>query len=164
MSDVHCAVLWVDFPVDKTHSVQLPMVLDPNRLVNFFDSIAYLKGSAVLRMIEDVMEEKKFDEGIREFLNKFLYRNVSSQDFFDVMAKHSDKPVVEILTGWTQACSYPLVSITKEAEGVFRVNQRAYDTNYSNIWPIFLKYITSDGTVNSLYFYSAEVFLYENVN
>jgi aminopeptidase N len=84
-----------------------------------FDAIAYDKGSAVVRMVEDTLGESGFREGIRRYMKQYAYGNATTDQLWAELAAATGRPVTEIAHDLTLQPGVPLVSVatTPCAEG-----------------------------------------------
>ncbi|OMJ83241.1 hypothetical protein SteCoe_15896 [Stentor coeruleus] len=146
ITEVTYTALNIDFPVSRSHPVEI-LCLDPEQISKYFDSISYLKGASVLRMLEELMGEENFDNAIRVYLDKYKWKNVTSQDFFSTMSEFTKVDVIEIMTTWTQQAGFPLVTVAKIQDGLFKVTQKAYDNEATGLWMIPIKYVTDKGQI-----------------
>jgi aminopeptidase N len=46
--------------------------------------------------------EDKFRQGIRDYLQKFKYRNAKTQDLWEALSAASGKPVGKVMHTWTR--------------------------------------------------------------
>ena len=74
--------------------------------------IAYEKGAAVLRMIENYLGPDTFRKGINAYLQAHAYGNGTSQDFWNAMAAASGKPIDKILPTFVNQPGAPLVDVS----------------------------------------------------
>ena len=101
-------------------------------------------------MLETLMGEQKFDEAIKAYLNKFIWKSVTSNDFFEVMNSFSEINIQKIMETWTKQPGYPLVTVEKVSGNCFKVSQRPYDINHDAIWSISINYITDTQELGSI--------------
>jgi puromycin-sensitive aminopeptidase len=99
--------------VDGQHSTR-PIefeVASPNECRAMFDILTYIKGCAVLRMLEQYLGADTFRDGIRTYLQQFAYANARTKDLWTALEGASGKPVSEIMDTWILQGGYPLVSV-----------------------------------------------------
>jgi aminopeptidase N len=77
-----------------------------------FDAIAYSKGRAVIRMIEETMGEAGFREGIRRYMKKHAYANTITQDLWTELEQATGQPITGIAHDFTQQPGVPLVTVS----------------------------------------------------
>uniref|UniRef100_A0A0K0CVG1 Peptidase_M1 domain-containing protein n=1 Tax=Angiostrongylus cantonensis TaxID=6313 RepID=A0A0K0CVG1_ANGCA len=54
---------------------------------SLFDVMSYQKGSAIIRMIESLVGERKFVRALIEYLNKYAYANTHGSQLWDIVEK-----------------------------------------------------------------------------
>jgi aminopeptidase N/puromycin-sensitive aminopeptidase len=89
----------------------------PAQIVELFDGIAYGKAAAVLRMLESYLGEETFRAGINAYLKQHAYGNATAEDFWDVQAKTSKKPVDRIMPTWVKQAGEPIVNVNAQCSG-----------------------------------------------
>ena len=77
-----------------------------------FDGITYLKGQAVIGMLESTLGEKPFREGLRRYMARYKYGNTVTDQLWAELATASGRPVNEIARGFTNQAGVPLVTLT----------------------------------------------------
>jgi aminopeptidase N len=76
-----------------------------------FDPIAYHKGGAVVRMLEDTLGEEGFRAGIRRYMKRYAYSNARTDQLWAELAAATGKPVVDVAHDFTLQAGVPLVSV-----------------------------------------------------
>lgn len=66
-------VMWDD-ALETSHPIETDVVT-PDQINFVFDSITYSKGSSVLRMLESVVGETGFKQGLKVRIIKYFYEN-----------------------------------------------------------------------------------------
>ncbi len=64
-------------------------------IVTAFDGITYQKGGGVLTMIEAFMGKEQFKAGINNYMNRFAFKNATSNDFITAIGEKSDNVPME---------------------------------------------------------------------
>ena len=141
VTDVLYRALAIDFPVSRTHPVEIPCV-NPDLIYSYFDDISYLKGASLLRMLENLMGEEKFNEAMQGYLRRFRDGSVVSRDFFQTIGEYCEFPVQDIMETWTQQPGYPLVTVNRVNGNHFRVVQRPFDRFGSELWKIPIRFVS----------------------
>jgi len=105
----------------REHAMQLdagsathPIVhsIDTFEAVNqAFNPIAYSKGEAVIRMIEEAVGETAFRDGIRSYMRKHAYANTVTDDLWRELETASGKPIVALARDFTLQPGVPLVTV-----------------------------------------------------
>jgi aminopeptidase N len=88
----------------------------PDEIEGSFDTIAYEKGAAVMRMIEGYLGAETFRKGVNAYLEKHAYGNATSEDFWTAMTAASGKAVDRILPTFVNQPGVPLIDATLACE------------------------------------------------
>ncbi|XP_075998651.1 aminopeptidase N-like [Genypterus blacodes] len=90
----------------------------PQQITEYFDTISYSKGAAVLRMLSDFLSEEVFVQGLSKYLNNFAYGNTVGSDLWQhlQMAVESSGlslpcQVNDIMNRWVLQMGFPVVTI-----------------------------------------------------
>ena len=100
------------FMVDGQHSTR-PIefeVVSPSECRAMFDILTYIKGSAILRMLEQYLGADTFRDGIRAYLKRHSYGNATTKDLWADLEAASGEPVGEVMDTWVLQGGFPLVS------------------------------------------------------
>ena len=98
----------------NTHPIEA-VVKTPHEINELFDAISYSKGAAIIRMLEQFLEEA-FRRGLVHYLSANQYGNARTEDLWASLAQVSGKPVNEIMDTWTKQPGYPVVEVRHEAQ------------------------------------------------
>lgn len=110
----------------STRAIQAK-VTKPEDALQMFDEITYVKGAAVLRMLEFYLGERVFQDGVSAYLKRFSYANARTDDLWDALARASGKPVKRIMDTWCKQPGYPLLSLDSEGKkGTPRLKQERF--------------------------------------
>lgn len=85
-----------------------------NDIANAFDNITYIKGGAVIRMFEYWMGPDKFQQGVRNYLTKYRFKNARAEDFFAEMGAVSNGDVPPAFTSFVEQAGLPELSVALE--------------------------------------------------
>ncbi|HYL92969.1 MAG TPA: M1 family metallopeptidase [Alphaproteobacteria bacterium] len=98
----------------------------PDEINELFDpSIAYAKGSAVLRMIESYVSPEVFRRGVNAYLRKFSYGNATAGDFWDTLSAASGgRPVNKIMPTFVNQPGEPLLQVKSDCTTPAPVSDR----------------------------------------
>jgi len=118
------AALEVD-ALASTRSIEYP-VHSPDDANGMFDTLTYLKGGAILRMLEQYLGADRFRDGIRRYLRAHEYGNAETHDLWDALEEETGEPVRRIMDSWIWQGGYPLISVTVADDGTLRFSQRRY--------------------------------------
>jgi aminopeptidase N len=107
---------------DATHPIVQP-VATVEAANQAFDSIAYNKGGAVIRMIEATGGEVGFREGIRRYMHRYAYGNAITEKLWAELAAATNQPLIDLARDFTLQPGVPLVKVEPGAcvEGHTRV-------------------------------------------
>ncbi len=87
-------------------------VSTPAQIDEAFDGIAYEKGAAVLRMVENYVGPETFRNGINAYLQAHAYKSAASEDLWKAIAAASGKPVERILPTFVNQPGVPLLEVS----------------------------------------------------
>ena len=127
-----------------THPV-IQQCSDPEQIDNIFDVISYGKGSCIARMLEGLMGEEKFREGIRVYMRQFEYSNATTEQLWQVLDQFGE--VSHIMRQWTHLAGHPNLIATYK-DSVLRLTQEC--SGSKDLWPLPLTYLTSTGVRGSV--------------
>lgn len=89
-----------------------------------FDSITYLKGMAVIRMLENYVGEDGFRSGVRAYIKAHTYGNTVSDDLWRKLDKTAAAPVSDIAHDFTLQAGVPLIRVVKSQSGIHLAQDR----------------------------------------
>ncbi len=89
----------------------------PDEINELFDTIAYEKGAAVLRMVEAWVGEEAFRKGVNTYLERFQYSNARAEDFWTTVAGATGQPVDAVMASFVDQPGVPLVSASLTCTG-----------------------------------------------
>ena len=101
------------FAVDAQHSTR-PIefrVVSPDECRGMFDVLTYIKGCAVLRMLEQYLGATTFRDGIRAYLRRHSYANAVTKDLWRALEEASGQPVGSIMDTWILQGGFPLLRV-----------------------------------------------------
>ncbi|XP_072137416.1 leucyl-cystinyl aminopeptidase-like [Mobula birostris] len=121
-----------------------------------FDFNSNIKGSNILLMLKDFLNETNFQQGIRQFLKKHKYQSTNAEDFWNSMSEvgNVDSNVKELMETWTRQTGYPVVTVKLDttankihlSQSHFLRTSHSLNSSssyYSRLWHIPLMYVTS---------------------
>ena len=116
-----------------------------------FDTLTYLKGGAILRMLEQYLGADRFRDGIRRYLRQHAYGNTETHDLWDALEEETGEPVRRIMDTWIWQGGYPLISVTIADDGTLRFSQRRYSPSRPDDetkWavPLSVRQVAPDGS------------------
>ncbi len=110
--------------LESTHPIYSP-VETPAQAQELFDVITYIKGCAVLRMLENFLGQDPFRAGLRTYMDEFAERNALGADLWRHLQEASSQPVTQIMESWILQSGFPLVTAALEtADGTAQLHLR----------------------------------------
>lgn len=92
-----------------------------------FDSITYAKGVQVVRMLEDLIGPENFQQGLRNYFEKYRLGNATTADFLREMEKAGGMSLARFANSWLDIKGYPRLQLDGEwnpATEVYRLTVR----------------------------------------
>ncbi|GAA0665390.1 aminopeptidase N [Sphingomonas insulae] len=77
-----------------------------------FDGITYMKGQAVIGMLESTLGAEAFRDGIRRYMAKYKYGNTETEQLWAELSAAAGQPVADIAHGFTLQGGVPLVTLS----------------------------------------------------
>ncbi|HET6597759.1 MAG TPA: M1 family metallopeptidase [Anaerolineales bacterium] len=136
----------------NTHPIY-SQVETPAQAEELFDAITYLKGCAVLRMLETFLGSDTFRSGLRTYMQEFAERNACGADLWRHLQAASQQPVTQIMESWILQGGYPCVTVTPEGPQLQFSQRRFFAKPQSaqdqpQLWhiPLLIRYQDDAGT------------------
>lgn len=82
-----------------------------------FDSISYLKGASVIRMISSQLTNEVFIKGVSNYLKTHSYGNAKTVDLWAALTEASGVDVNAAIGPWTLKIGFPLITVTEKENG-----------------------------------------------
>ncbi|CAF3718849.1 unnamed protein product [Rotaria sp. Silwood1] len=110
-----------DDSMSFSHPVSLQITHD-KQLMNIYDSIIYLKGSSLVRMIQYFLTEDIFNQGISNYLKNHLYSTVKTIDLWQILNEQiiannilvpRNISLNDIMNTWTNQMGYPYIQVIR---------------------------------------------------
>ena len=101
---------------DATRAIRSGPVRE-TAVFDVFDSITYVKGGAVLEMIEQWLGEDAFRRGLAAYMRDRKFSNATAGDLWFHVGRAAGRDVGAMATSWTDQPGFPLVSVTTTCEG-----------------------------------------------
>ncbi|XP_066491470.1 aminopeptidase N [Tiliqua scincoides] len=130
----------------------------PAQISEVFDSIAYSKGAAVLRMLSEFLTEDRFKRGLQSYLHTFQYNNTIYDDLWVHLQAAVDADgfalpatVKKIMDTWTLQMGFPVLTVNTTTGSVSQRHflldpnstvERPSEFDYN--WIIPVSWMTSD--------------------
>ena len=140
--------------MDTSHAIECD-VKTVHEAEEVFDAISYCKGAAVIRMLQQYLGDKVFQNALEKYLNHFKYSNATTNDLWRFLANESNKPVATIMRGWTRQQGFPLITAKRNGNKlILRQNRylssgNSEESESKSLWnvPLQLRVSTSDNTI-----------------
>lgn len=86
----------------------------PDEISTIFDSaIVYAKGSRLMRMLQELIGEKAFRQGLKNYFIEFQYKNTEANDLWKHLEATSGKKISDFMNYWISTSGYPVLEITE---------------------------------------------------
>lgn len=106
-------------------------VNDPEEIATLFDpAIVYAKGARLMLMVIRLMEWYDFCKGIRDYFEKYKYKNTVGDNLWDALNKYADFDVKKMMHAFIDNPGYPV--ITEGKQKGFLLDSEMTDAN----WPL----------------------------
>lgn len=111
VADTLVAALELD-ALKNSHPIEVE-VGHPQEVDEIFDNISYNKGASIIRMLYDYIGNEAFRKGMKQYLEKYTYKNAQTADLWKSLEESSGKPVGRVMTTWTSQMGFPVVKVEK---------------------------------------------------
>jgi len=108
----------------SSHPIEVP-VKDALDVDQIFDSISYLKGSSVIRMLAAHLGQDVFLKGVSNYLKSHAYSNATTNDLWSALSESSGLDVHHLMEPWIRKIGFPVVAVAEEP-GQIGVKQSRY--------------------------------------
>ncbi|XP_032593665.1 glutamyl aminopeptidase isoform X2 [Drosophila grimshawi] len=155
------------FKIDATlasHPI-VKSIESPNEITEYFDTITYSKGAALVRMLEHLVGEENFRNATKRYLDRHVYSTATTDDYLTAIEEEEgiESDVKLIMQTWTEQMGFPVVNVVKEGNNYkltqkrFLANQDDYNvqvepSSFNYRWSIPIIYTTSGGSIEHLIF------------
>jgi aminopeptidase N len=93
---------------EGTHAIITP-IRDVFQASEAFDAITYIKGEAVIRMLEAYAGQDEFRAGVRAYMRDHAYGNTVSDDLWKEIDRGSARPLTQIAHDFTLQAGVPMI-------------------------------------------------------
>ena len=121
-----------------THPVIQP-IRDVLQADQYFDTITYSKGMAVIRMLEHYVGEQAFRKGVHSYLESHAYGNAVTDDLWAALDQAAARPVGKIAREFTLQAGVPLINVARGPQGVVLTQDRFYSdasARSATVWDV----------------------------
>lgn len=123
----------------------------PGEISKLFDSIAYQKSGAVIRMMSHILTNETFRDGLSKYLDTYKFKVAESDDLFRVLQevskwKWENTTFDQVMDTWVKQPGYPVLNVHKNKDGKLHLSQERFladGTTDDQKWWIPLTYTTS---------------------
>jgi len=123
----------------STHPI-VQRISNVDQLAAAFDTIAYSKGEAVIRMLEGAVGPDNFRAGIRRYMADHAYGNTATDDLWAEIARAAGRPVKPMMDSFTLQPGVPLIKVSERVcrAGALRMelSQGRYGTDPASRKPL----------------------------
>ncbi len=147
--------------LETTRPIRAPKADTPAEINALFDSIAYDKTAAVLRMLEAYLGPQNFRSGVNSYVKKYQDANATASDLWDALAAVSKKPVSQTMENFVNQPGVPVVSehvACHDGTASVTLSQRRYfysaglfNGGTNELWriPVCMKWSGPSGTASA---------------
>ncbi|CAD6242385.1 GSCOCG00009475001-RA-CDS [Cotesia congregata] len=116
-----------------------------------FNPVTYRKGAAVIHMLEHILTEEVFREGLQRYFKAHQFDSVVTNDLWRAFQevynkKHEDKPldIKETMDPWIEQTGTPVVNVTRNYETgeITLIQKNSRNENPKNKWRIPINFAT----------------------
>ena len=116
--------------------------------------LAYQKGKSILNMVEKWLGEETFQQGMRQYMQKYRWGNAEAADLWNRLNEVSGKEVAAVLKSLTEQSGYPLLTLKVTGKKLEISQQRFVNAGVEappQTWtlPVFIRYGAGDKEVSS---------------
>src|SRR5262249_41364758 len=101
--------------LDSARAVRQPVV-NTSEAEEVFDGITYVKGAAVLGMLESWLGPDTFRNGVRAYIKGHEHGSATSADLFRALSKAANKEVWPVASTFLDRPGVPLVAVELSCE------------------------------------------------
>ncbi|XP_068228727.1 aminopeptidase N-like [Palaemon carinicauda] len=154
--DVVQYALEVDSDETYSHPV-IQNVSSTEDISTIIDDITYKKGGSLNRMMNHILTEQTFVEGINSYLMEYQYNNAYQDYLFEhlTIAGHEDgnlpqdMTMKQVMDSWTLQAGYPVVTVNRSEDGTSAiVSQKRFlfsnESTEEETWWVPLTYTSQD--------------------
>jgi len=106
--------------LESSHPISIPVNV-PNEINEIFDTISYMKGGSVIRMMANYLGVNTFNKGITNYLQANAYGNANQDTLWQFLTEVGvedgtlvDVTVKEIMDTWTVQMGYPVIHFIRD--------------------------------------------------
>ncbi len=108
----------------------------PDQISTLFDpSIVYAKGARLLLMAHNIVGEKAFREGLRQYFKDHAYQNTAGKHLWHALSQSSGINMAAIMKTWVSQPGFPMLSVKSESNKI-KITQSKFNSTEGNLWPV----------------------------
>ncbi|OWB57389.1 peptidase activity, acting on L-amino acid peptides protein [[Candida] boidinii] len=116
----------------NTHAIEVP-IQHAYEVDEVFDTISYLKGASVIRMLSSSLGNETFLEGVANYVNTHKFGNAKTADLWNGVSEVVGKDVNSLMEPWIKAEGYPYIYVeTDEKNEEIKLTQKRFLSTGSN--------------------------------
>ncbi|XP_060589330.1 aminopeptidase N-like isoform X2 [Ruditapes philippinarum] len=136
---------------------------DTTEIRQVFDSISYTKGGCMIRMLNFILGDADFQDGLKRYLQNYKYSSVGHADLWKAVEPNPLKQyhppgVGQVMDTWILQKNYPVITIRQVKPGLLKITQERFLNNpseavndteispFNYVWKIPLTYTCSSNT------------------
>ncbi|XP_017104425.2 glutamyl aminopeptidase isoform X1 [Drosophila bipectinata] len=102
----------------------------PAEITEYFDTITYSKGAALVRMLENLVTEEKLKNATSRYLRRHIYSTATTEDYLTAIEEEEglDFDVKLIMQTWTEQMGLPVVEVEKTGF-TYKLTQKRFLAN-----------------------------------
>lgn len=108
----------------SSHALEL--TLEPGQEAEVLDTISYIKGSSILRMISDYLGEDAFIEGLRTYVQRHAFGNTVTEDLWNALRDTTGVDVKVIMDPFVKQVGYPVLTVSEDKAGIISITQNRF--------------------------------------
>ena len=95
----------------KNHAINNKYINNKESIITNFDNITYEKGGYVMNMLLIYFGKDKIFNGLKLMCERFKYKNIDENDFFNCMGEACNYDIKNLLYEWIYEKSFPILSV-----------------------------------------------------
>jgi len=99
-----------------------------DNLLEAFDALSYIKGQAILRMVEGWMGEEDFRRSLQGYFAKHRWSNARAEDLWTALSANGNSSVAELVRKFIEQPGLPSVTFRRGSNDMLEIRQQRYRT------------------------------------
>ncbi len=121
----------------STHPIEVE-VRTPDEINSIFDTVSYMKGASVIRMLFAWIGQETGFRGLSAYLTKHAFANTVTTDLWEALSAASGQDVATVMRKWTGVSGFPYVHVAPNGSGGFTLSSRRFIASWARspaAWP-----------------------------